>query len=81
VATTLVADPPTPPARRMATVDTRIGDVSVAAGETVLLAIGVAGFPFGAGPHACPGAAQATAIAEGVLDALRASSPEAPRGS
>jgi cytochrome P450 len=72
VATTLDADPPTPPARRMATVDTRVGDVSVAAGETVFVAIGDAGYPFGAGPHACPGAAHATAIAEGAIDALRA---------
>jgi len=81
VATTLVADPPTPPARRMAMVDTHVGDASVAAGETVLLAIGAAGFPFGAGPHACPGAAQATAIAEGVLDALRPAAPGGPTRS
>jgi hypothetical protein len=78
VATTLRVDPPTPPARRMATVDTRIGEVSVAAGETVLVAIGAAGYPFGAGPHACPGAAHATAIAEGVLDAVRAAAPPTP---
>ena len=71
VAATLVTNPPTPPARRVATVDTRIGEVAIARGETVFLAIGAAGFPFGAGPHACPGAAQATAIAEGALDALR----------
>ena len=62
----------------LSTVDTRVGEVSVAAGETVLLAIGAAGYPFGAGPHACPGAAHATAIAEGVLDALRAAAPSAP---
>jgi len=62
----------------MAIVDTRVGDVSVGVGETVFLAIGAAGFPFGAGPHACPGAAQATAIAEGVLDALRPAAPGEP---
>jgi len=75
VSTTLDADPPTAGTRRTAIVDARIGAATIAAGETVFVTIGEAGFPFGAGPHACPGAAHAVAIAEGALDALRAHPP------
>jgi cytochrome P450 len=50
-----------PPARR-----TR----RVRAGREVQ--IDLSSVPFGAGPHRCPGSEHATAIAEGVLDALRA---------
>src|SRR5262249_30650790 len=63
VATALVENPPTAQARRMATVDTRIDSVHIGAGETVFVNIGEAGLPFGAGPHACPGADHARAIA------------------
>jgi cytochrome P450 len=74
VAVTVLENPPTARTRRMATVDTRIGDVHIPAGETVFVNIGDAGLTFGAGPHACPGAAHARAIAEGVLVALRSHS-------
>jgi cytochrome P450 len=70
VATTLAENPPTAQARRMATVDAQIGNVHIGSGETVFVNIGEAGLPFGAGPHACPGADHARAIAAGVLDAL-----------
>jgi cytochrome P450 len=70
VAATLMDDPPARLTRRQATVDTRIGDVHIGAGQTVTVAIGEAGVPFGAGPHACPGSELARAIAEGALEAL-----------
>src|SRR5262249_32372573 len=72
VATTLAENPPTAQAGRMATVDTQVGTVHIGVGETILVNIGEAGLPFGAGPHACPGADHARAIAAGVLDALAA---------
>jgi cytochrome P450 len=72
VAATLLNDPPARLTRREATVDTRVGDVHIGVGETVVIAIGGAGLAFGAGPHACPGSGLARAIAEGVLDAVSA---------
>lgn len=49
-------DPPVPRTRR------------VRAGEVV--PVSLAGHPFGAGPHACPGAAQAVAMASVMIDLL-----------
>jgi cytochrome P450 len=78
VAATLRDAPPVIATRRVATVDCPIGSVHIGAGEAVLVALGGAGLPFGAGPHACPGEAQARAIAAGVLDAVRGCRPVGP---
>jgi cytochrome P450 len=71
VARTVHEDPPTLATRRLATVDTTIGGVRIGAGEVVWVDLASADRTFGAGPHACPGAAQAVALAEGVLDAMK----------
>jgi cytochrome P450 len=57
VATALRDDPPVRRTRRV-----RDGDE---------VQIDLTSVPFGAGPHRCPGSEHATAIANGVLDALR----------
>lgn len=41
-----------------------------AVGEEVILEIGAAGLPFGAGPHRCPGERLAEALANAVLEAI-----------
>lgn len=41
--------------RRVAARDTPVGELVVPSGGEVTLEIGVAGLPFGAGPHRCPG--------------------------
>jgi cytochrome P450 len=56
VAAALRDDPPVPRTRR------------VRAGEVV--AVDLRGYPFGAGPHACPGQAHAVAIASAMVDLL-----------
>ena len=68
---TLHEDPPTLATRRLATVDTTIGDVHIGAGELVRIDLASADRSLGAGPHACPGAAEARAIAAGVVEAVR----------
>jgi cytochrome P450 len=70
VARTVHTDPPTLATRRLATVDTMAGGVHIGAGEVVRVDLASADLTFGAGPHACPGAAQAKALAEGVLHAM-----------
>ena len=71
IATTLApgAAPAVPRTRRVAAADTSIGGVPVAAGVELVVEIGAAGFPFGAGPHECPGRTLAEAIVAGVIDA------------
>jgi cytochrome P450 len=71
VCRTVHEDPPTLATRRLATVDTSIDGVHIGAGDVVLVDLASADLTFGAGPHACPGAAQAQAIAAGVLDAVK----------
>jgi cytochrome P450 len=68
---TLHDDPPVLATRRLATVDTTIGDVHIGAGGLVRVDLASADRGLGAGPHACPGAAQAKAIAAGVVAAVR----------
>ena len=63
-------DPPTLATRRLATVDTSVDGIHIGAGEVVWVDLASADLTFGAGPHACPGADQAKALARGVLDAL-----------
>ena len=67
---TLHEDPPTLATRRLATVDTTVDGVHIGAGELVRVDLASADLTFGAGPHACPGADQARAIAQGVVDAV-----------
>ncbi len=55
---------------RVATVDTELDGVHIGAGEPVRVDLAAPSMQFGAGPHACPGAAQARAIAAGVVAAL-----------
>ena len=74
IATTL-GNPPAPAVprtRRVAVADTAVGGRAVAAGTAVVVEIGAAGLPFGAGPHECPGRELAEAIVAGVLDAFTA---------
>ncbi len=47
--------------------------VPIAAGTALVLEIGAAGLPFGAGPHECPGRAVAESIVAGVVAAFAAS--------
>jgi cytochrome P450 len=68
---TLHADPPTLATRRLATVDTVVDGVHIGAGEIVRVDLASADRSLGAGPHACPGAAEARAIAAGVVAAVR----------
>lgn len=59
-----------PRTRRLAVADTFVGGRLIAVGTNVILEIGPAGRPFGAGPHECPGRAVAEAITAGVVDAF-----------
>jgi cytochrome P450 len=68
---TLHDDPPVLATRRVTTVDTAIGDVHIGAGALVRIDLASADRTFGAGPHACPGADEARAIAAGVVAAVR----------
>lgn len=72
VARTLRQDPPSIATRRLALCDTTIGEVHIGAGDVVWVDLASAGLTLGAGPHACPGAEQARAIAAGVLRAVQA---------
>ncbi|TQS46242.1 hypothetical protein FL583_06420 [Cryptosporangium phraense] len=55
-------DPPAPTTKRVALTPTRLGDLTVDAGEVVLVAL-ADGLAFGAGEHRCPGRAHALALA------------------
>jgi cytochrome P450 len=71
VAATLRRNPPVRITRRQMTVTTRVGYDSVMAGTVVALDLTDGDLAFGAGPRMCPGSEQATAIAAGIVDALR----------
>ncbi|TDQ01545.1 cytochrome P450 [Labedaea rhizosphaerae] len=68
VAQALRDTPPVRSTRRMAVADTHLDYGTVRAGTVV--PVDLAAMPFGAGPHACPGADLAVAIAAGAVDAL-----------
>jgi cytochrome P450 len=79
VADTLSADCPVQLTTRVAAGPIEVGGRRVPAGDRVVVVLAAAAtdpaaagppFGFGRGPHACPGAAHATALAAGVLDAL-----------
>lgn len=61
VAETLLADPPVRMTRRLAP----------GTGTVVAIDLAASGLAFGAGPHQCPGREHASAIAAGILDAVR----------
>lgn len=61
VAETLLRDPPVRTTRRLA----------AATGTVVEIDLAASGLPFGSGPHRCPGREHATAIATGILAAVR----------
>lgn len=71
-------DAPVQCTRRTAIADAAIGDVTVPAGSAVWIFLATAehgmGMPatFGSGPHGCPGAAHATAIARQVVTVIAA---------
>jgi hypothetical protein len=76
VAAQLRDDPPVKATVRMAAAENEIeaggGRVRLAPGDRVRIELsGESALPFGAGPHACPGREQATAIAIGVCEALQ----------
>lgn len=77
VAQVLRTEPPVPHTRRVAVVDTHVDGRPVEAGTIVRVDLGQA--PFGAGPHACPGADIAIAIAAAVVDAVRDRRPDPVR--
>ena len=62
-----------PRTRRVAGVDVELLRGRVAEGSELVLEIGQAGLPFGAGPHQCPGQALAEAIVAGIVAAIDAS--------
>ncbi|GGK05401.1 hypothetical protein GCM10010123_39080 [Pilimelia anulata] len=70
----LAAHPPVRFVRRVATAPSTLGGVPLRPGQPVLAHLHSAnaeagGFAFGAGPHACPGAAVARAVAVGAVTA------------
>ncbi|MDW3215825.1 MAG: hypothetical protein R8G01_17645 [Ilumatobacteraceae bacterium] len=82
VATTLAArstgatpEPAVRATRRVATAPTDVGRHRLETGDEVVLEIGPAGLPFGAGPHACPGRELAEAIVRGIVAAHDESAP------
>ncbi|GGK15114.1 hypothetical protein GCM10010124_04620 [Pilimelia terevasa] len=87
----LARRPPVRFVRRVATAPHALGAHRVRAGEPVLVHLHSAnaeegGFAFGAGPHACPGAPLARAVAAGALAAaagldLRPAGPPVPQDS
>lgn len=56
--------------RRVATCSVAVGVTRVEVDDEVVLEIGSAGMPFGAGPHECPGRVVAEAIVRGATAAL-----------
>lgn len=67
---TLQSDPPVRSTTRQATTATEVNGRPVSRGDLVRVDL-TRGLPFSAGPHTCPGHAQAIAIATGVCDAVR----------
>jgi cytochrome P450 len=77
-AATLLADARNEPRRnalartvRIATTDVHIGEVGVAAGETVEVSLEGKGHEFGAGLHSCPGAEMAGTIVGAMMSTLQ----------
>ena len=68
VAQALRDTPPVRSTRRMAVADTHLDGHRITAGSVI--PVDLTKTPFGAGPHACPGADLAVAIAAGITDAL-----------
>ncbi|MET0552145.1 MAG: cytochrome P450 [Vicinamibacteria bacterium] len=66
-------DPPVHNTRRFVAEPGTVAGVPVASGDAILVVLAAAALPFGAGGHACPGDALASALAAGTLDALLAS--------
>jgi hypothetical protein len=66
------AAPAVPRTRRVAARDTRVGPLVVPSGAELTLEIGVAGLPFGAGPHRCPGELVAERMVAGITAAIAA---------
>ncbi|MGW2249999.1 hypothetical protein ACWCXH_07345 [Kitasatospora sp. NPDC001660] len=70
----LRTDPPVAALRRRVVADTRVGALELRSGETVVVDVTAAQqdapalLVFGAGPHRCPGQAQARALAAGLLE-------------
>jgi len=67
----LRADAPVQNTRRFAAESLVLGGETIAAGDGLLLLLGPAQLPFGAGPHACPGERIALRIAAAALEALQ----------
>lgn len=63
--------------RRVATAPNTIAGHELGVGDEVVLEIGAAGLPYGAGPHACPGRLVAEAIVRGMVVALEPEPPAA----
>ena len=80
VALTALRDPAIHNTRRFAAADCIIGDVTVKAGETILLVLAAppAALGFGHGIHACPGEALARGIAAQALQSVLEHQPLAP---
>lgn len=72
ITTRLVADASGGPAASAVPRTKRVATTAngATAGEEVILEIGAAGLPFGAGPHRCPGERLAEALADAVLGAI-----------
>lgn len=64
------AVPAVPRTRRVATAPTRVAGCALATGDAVVLEIGVAGLPYGGGPHRCPGSDLAERIVAGMVAAI-----------
>ncbi|HTH06991.1 MAG TPA: hypothetical protein VL916_14025 [Ilumatobacteraceae bacterium] len=79
-ATEVPAVPAVPRTRRVATADVGLSTHTIPAGSDVLLEIGQAGLPWGAGPHQCPGQRLAEAIVAGILAAIDAAHYEVEVG-
>lgn len=71
VAEVLRVDPPVQNTRRFATESLVLGGEALAAGDGLLLLLGHAQLPFGAGTHACPGERIARRIAAAALEGLQ----------
>jgi cytochrome P450 len=66
------AVPAVPRTRRVASHDTVVGHRRIGSGTVVIVEIGSAGLPFGAGAHRCPGESVARCVVAGMLDAVHA---------